>query len=148
MGLRQWVIFGEAHKHTDTRHALTVLRARRERPRGRRAAKQRDELAALYPNHVNSQGLTLSGCALKRTLAALTILPSVWEGASLLWGRSMTEAEHERLSRNLAEVIDDLYRQHAPPRDHERLIQLVQVQIRHAMSLAERSAYHDRERPR
>ena len=51
----------------------------------------------------------------------------------------MTEAESERLSRNLAEVIDDLYRQHAPPRDHERLIQLVQVQIRHAMSLAERS---------
>jgi hypothetical protein len=52
----------------------------------------------------------------------------------------MTEAERERPSRNLAEVIDDLYRQHAPPRDHERLIQLVQVQIRHAMSLAERSA--------
>ena len=41
----------------------------------------------------------------------------------------MTEAESERLSRNLTEVIDDLYRQHAPPRDHERLIQLVQVQI-------------------
>ena len=60
----------------------------------------------------------------------------------MLWGRSMTEAERERLSRNLAEVIDDLYRQHAPPRDHERLIQLVQVQIRHAMSLAERSARH------
>jgi hypothetical protein len=37
----------------------------------------------------------------------------------------MTEAESERLSRNLVEVIDDLYRQHAPPRDHERLIQLV-----------------------
>ena len=36
----------------------------------------------------------------------------------------------------------------APPRDHERLIQLVQVQIRHAMSLAERRARHDRERPR
>ena len=66
----------------------------------------------------------------------------------MLWGRSMTEAESERLSRNLAEVIDDLYRQHAPPRDHERLIQLVQVQIRHAMSLAERRARHDRERPR
>jgi hypothetical protein len=66
----------------------------------------------------------------------------------LLWGRSMTEAESEQLSRNLAEVIDDLYRQHAPPRDHERLMQLVQVQIRHAMSLAERSARHDRQRPR
>ena len=35
-------------------------------------------------------------------------MPSVWEGASLLWGRSMTEAESERLSRNLAEVIDSV----------------------------------------
>ena len=72
--------------------------------------------------------------------------PNQWHRRLLR--RSMTEAESERLSRNLAEVIDDLYRQHAPPRDHERLIQLVQVQIRHAMSLAERSARHDRERPR
>src|SRR4029077_11188190 len=47
VGLRQWVIFGEAHKHTDTRHALTVLRTRREWPNYRRAAEQRDELAAL-----------------------------------------------------------------------------------------------------
>ena len=45
VGLHQWVIFGEAHKHTDTRHALTVLSARRERPR-RGPAKQRDELTA------------------------------------------------------------------------------------------------------
>src|SRR6476659_5988606 len=46
VGLRQWVIFGEAHKHTDTRHALTMLRARRERPRRRCAAEKRDELTA------------------------------------------------------------------------------------------------------
>ena len=85
---------------------------------------------------------------LKRTLAALGYFAQCLGRRFLVVGRSMTEAESERLSRNLAEVIDDLYRQHAPPRDHERLIQLVQVQIRHAMSLAERSARHDRERPR
>ena len=37
------------------------------------------------------------------------------------------------LARNIAEVIDDLYRQHAPPRNHERMIELVQHQIEHAM---------------
>ena len=36
---------------------------------------------------------------------------------------------NDPLARNIAEVIDDLYRQHAPPRDHERLISLVQHQI-------------------
>ena len=35
------------------------------------------------------------------------------------------------LARNIAEVIDDLYRQHAPPRDHDYLIALVQHQIEH-----------------
>jgi hypothetical protein len=51
----------------------------------------------------------------------------------------MTEAERQRLSRNLAEAIDDLYREHASPRDHERMIELVQVQIKRAMLLERRS---------
>ena len=33
-------------QHADAPHALALLRARRERPRRRRAAEQRDELAA------------------------------------------------------------------------------------------------------
>jgi hypothetical protein len=52
----------------------------------------------------------------------------------------VTPIDNERLSRNLAEVIDDLYRAHAPPRDHERMITLVQVQIRRAIRLATRAA--------
>jgi hypothetical protein len=40
------------------------------------------------------------------------------------------------LARNIAEVIDELYRQHAPPRNHERMIELVQHQIEHAMQMA------------
>jgi hypothetical protein len=40
------------------------------------------------------------------------------------------------LARNMAEVIDDLYREHSPLRDHERMIELVQHQIEHAMRMA------------
>jgi len=40
-----WIALSICHKHTD---ALGLLRACRERPTGRRAAKQRDELA---PSH-------------------------------------------------------------------------------------------------
>jgi hypothetical protein len=42
---------------------------------------------------------------------------------------------NDPLARNIAEVIDDLYRQHAPPRDHERLIALIQHQIEHVQRL-------------
>jgi hypothetical protein len=52
----------------------------------------------------------------------------------------VTPIDHERLSRNLAEVIDDLYRAHAPPREHERMITLVQVQIKRAIDLTMRAA--------
>src|SRR5262249_49438607 len=40
-----WIIHGAVHKHADPPHPLGLLRARRHRPRHRRAAKQRDELA-------------------------------------------------------------------------------------------------------
>jgi hypothetical protein len=35
-------------QHADPPHPLALLRARRERPRHRRAAEQRDELAAFH----------------------------------------------------------------------------------------------------
>jgi hypothetical protein len=35
----------QAAKHTDAPHPLGLLRARRERPRHRHAAEQRDEIA-------------------------------------------------------------------------------------------------------
>jgi hypothetical protein len=40
------VVRGEVHEHADAPHALTLLCARRQRPSRRRAAEQRDELAA------------------------------------------------------------------------------------------------------
>jgi len=46
-GLRFSVI-RNSHQYDNPAHPLRLLRARRERPRGRRAAEQRDELAALH----------------------------------------------------------------------------------------------------
>ena len=45
-GLILRIICGCVQEHADAPHALGLLRARRERPRSRRAAEQRDELAA------------------------------------------------------------------------------------------------------
>src|SRR5262249_51867318 len=41
------IVRGERHEHSDAPHLLALLRPRRQRPR-RRAAEQRDELAALH----------------------------------------------------------------------------------------------------
>jgi hypothetical protein len=51
---------------------------------------------------------------------------------------TQTRAERERVARNLAEAIDALYRESAAPRDRERLIDLVQVQVSRAMWLGKR----------
>src|SRR6266511_3195908 len=42
------IAFRAAHQYADPPHALALLRARRERPRGCSAAKKRDELAPSY----------------------------------------------------------------------------------------------------
>jgi hypothetical protein len=41
-----YCVISDTHEHADTPHALWLLRARRERPCDRRAADERDELAA------------------------------------------------------------------------------------------------------
>src|SRR5262249_16366547 len=53
------IVHGRVHKHTDTPYALALLRARRERPRGR-AADKRDELATL---HLRNHSITSSASA-------------------------------------------------------------------------------------
>ena len=45
-GLRFRIVRSRVHQHADAPHPLGLLRARRQRPRRRRAAEQRDELAA------------------------------------------------------------------------------------------------------
>jgi len=44
-GLKFQIVHSRGQKHADATHPLALLRARRERPRGRRAADERDELA-------------------------------------------------------------------------------------------------------
>src|SRR5437016_1714566 len=50
------VVLGIAHQHADASHALWLLRPRHERPRGRRAAEQRDERAT--PHSMTSSAAT------------------------------------------------------------------------------------------
>jgi hypothetical protein len=45
--------------------------------------------------------------------------------------RSEADTRTDPLVRNIAEVIDDLYREHSPPRDHDYLLALIQHQIAH-----------------
>lgn len=47
-------------------------------------------------------------------------------------------SEADPLARNIALIIDDLYRQHSPPRDHERLIALITHQITHVRAQAKK----------
>src|SRR5262245_36256996 len=54
------VALEKAHQHTDPPHPLALLRARRERPRRRRAAEERDEVAAL---HLRGHSMTSSARA-------------------------------------------------------------------------------------
>src|SRR5205823_3288501 len=46
--LRLCVVCGRGHEHTDTAHPRGLLRARRQRPGGSRAAEEGDKLASLH----------------------------------------------------------------------------------------------------
>jgi hypothetical protein len=45
------IVRGSEHEHADAPHPPGLLRARGERPRGRCAAEQRDEIASLHAEH-------------------------------------------------------------------------------------------------
>jgi len=61
-------IVGNRHQYGDAPHPFALLRARRERPR-RRAAEQRDELAAVRlitsSAHANTTGASRSGLPIR-----------------------------------------------------------------------------------
>ena len=64
-GLCFRIVRGRVHEHADAPHPLGLLRARGERPRGRRAAEQRDELA---PPHVRPHAQETASYRFKRVL--------------------------------------------------------------------------------
>src|SRR5262249_34053184 len=66
-----------AHQHADAAHLLALLRVRRERPRGRRAAEQRDELAPSHHSITSSARASSAGGTVRPSaLAVLRLIAS------------------------------------------------------------------------
>src|SRR5262249_33154619 len=70
------IVLGEAHQHADPPHSVALLRARRERPRRRRAAEQRDELPS--PHSITSSAVESNdgGTVRPSALAVLRLMTS------------------------------------------------------------------------
>src|SRR5262249_30609347 len=65
------------NQHTDAPHPLRLLRARRERPSGYRAAEQRDELAASHHSITSSaRARSVSGTVRPSAFAVLRLITS------------------------------------------------------------------------
>src|SRR5215831_8864840 len=75
-GLSLRIFRGEIHQHPDAPHALALLRARRERPRGRRPAEQRDEFAPPHSITSSASASSLSGISRPSALAVLRLMAS------------------------------------------------------------------------
>src|SRR5215472_11394782 len=71
-------VFGQtlsiAHQHADLPNSLGLLRARSERPRRRRTAEQRDELASLHSITSSARASSVGGTSRPRALAALRLI--------------------------------------------------------------------------
>ena len=71
VGLCYWVAFSLRQQHADAPHLLGLLRARRERPRRRRAAEQRDELAAPFHSITSSARASSDGGTVRPSALAV-----------------------------------------------------------------------------
>src|SRR5262249_14024079 len=63
-------------KDANTRHSVGLLRSRHDRPRGRRAAEQRDELAALHSITSSAVESSIGGTVRPSALAVLRLMTS------------------------------------------------------------------------
>src|SRR5262249_53400827 len=61
-------------EHTDLPHPLGLLRARRERPRGRRAAQERDKCAPVHSITSSARSRNDSGIDRPSTLAVVRLM--------------------------------------------------------------------------
>src|SRR5262249_6803473 len=77
-GLKHRIVRGAGQEDADPPHALALLRARRERPRGRRAAEQRYELAPLHSITSSARPSSGSGTVSPSALAVLRLMTSVY----------------------------------------------------------------------
>src|SRR5262249_32048117 len=64
----------EGHEHADAAHPLGLLCARRQRPRRRSTAKQRDELAALHSIASSARARSDGGTSTPSDLAVLRLM--------------------------------------------------------------------------
>src|SRR5262245_6983103 len=69
-GLPLGIVRGDIREHGDAPRAFALLPARRERPRGCRAAEERDELAPLHSITSSARARSVSGTVMPSTLAA------------------------------------------------------------------------------
>src|SRR5262245_54791351 len=73
--LRVRVVLGNPQQYRDPPHPLRLLRAHRKRPRRRRAAEQRDELAAADHSITSSaRASSFAGTSSPSALAATTLM--------------------------------------------------------------------------
>src|SRR5262245_51787774 len=75
-GLTIHIVRGLANEHSDPPHLLGLLRARREWPRGCRAAEQCDELALPHSITSSARASKLSGTVSPRAFAVLRLITS------------------------------------------------------------------------
>src|SRR5262245_28707886 len=78
---------GKAHQHADPPHLLRLLRPGRDRPCGRRAAEQRDELAPPHSITSSARASSGNGTMTPSALAVLRLITSstfadCWTGRS------------------------------------------------------------------
>src|SRR6516162_401043 len=73
--LSERIVGSRVSEHTDAPHPL-LLRARRQRPRGRGAAEQRDEIATFHSSNPSARASTVSGTVRPSVLAVFRLTTS------------------------------------------------------------------------
>src|SRR5262249_26231007 len=68
------IVCGEGHEHADATHPLALLRTCRERPRPRRTAEQRYELAAFHSITSSARASSAGGTSRPSVLAVLRLM--------------------------------------------------------------------------
>src|SRR6516225_3786878 len=71
--LRLRIVRDVEHEETDAAHALGLLRPRRQRPSGRRAAEKGDELAPLHSITSSTRASSIGGISMPSPLAVLRL---------------------------------------------------------------------------
>src|SRR5262245_18699817 len=68
------IVHGRGREHADAPHPLALLAARRERPRRRRAAEQRDELAPSHSITSSARASSVGGTSRPKVFAVLRLI--------------------------------------------------------------------------